>query len=108
MDRLSPLVPGADVALPVGDMEPDEAGAGRGLQARLNGGSPLDAGGQPAGTTKLDFGRYAGWTLRDIARQEPDYLRWLIRHSSGIRFRNEIRRLLRDEAGAYAPPPASR
>jgi curved DNA-binding protein CbpA len=43
---------------------------------------------------QLDFGRYAGWTLRDLARQDPDYLRWLSRHSSGLRYRQEIQQLL--------------
>ena len=38
----------------------------------------------------LDFGRYEGWSIADLARRDPDYLRWLRRHSSGIRFRNEI------------------
>jgi DnaJ-class molecular chaperone len=40
--------------------------------------------------TRLEFGRYAGWTLRDLARQDPDYLRWLSRHASGLRYRTEI------------------
>jgi curved DNA-binding protein CbpA len=44
--------------------------------------------------TQLDQGRYVGWTLRDIAAHDPDYLRWLSRHSSGLRYRNEIARLL--------------
>ena len=38
----------------------------------------------------VGFGRYAGWSLRDLARQDPDYLIWLSRHSSGIRYRTEI------------------
>lgn len=38
----------------------------------------------------IDFGRYEGWSIADLARRDPDYLRWLRRHSSGIRFRNEI------------------
>lgn len=42
----------------------------------------------------LDFGRYAGWSLGELARQDPDYLRWLSRHSSGIRYRSAILRLL--------------
>jgi curved DNA-binding protein CbpA len=46
-----------------------------------------------AGTT-LEFGRYAGWTLRDLARQDPDYLRWLSRHASGLRYRTEIYQIL--------------
>ena len=47
-----------------------------------------------AAGTRLTFGRYAGWTLRDLARQDPDYLRWLSRHSSGVQFRTEIYQLL--------------
>jgi uncharacterized protein (DUF3820 family) len=47
-----------------------------------------------AAGTRLTFGRYAGWTLRDLARQDPDYLRWLSRHSSGIRYRTEIYQIL--------------
>ena len=43
---------------------------------------------------KLEFGRYTGWTLRDLARQDPDYLRWLSRHSSGLRYRTEIYQIL--------------
>lgn len=43
----------------------------------------------------LNFGRYAGWSLRDLARRDPDYLLWLSRHSSGIRYRTEIYGILR-------------
>ena len=43
----------------------------------------------------LGFGRYAGWGLRDVARHDPDYLLWLSRHSSGIRYRTEIYGILR-------------
>ncbi len=43
----------------------------------------------------LDFGRYEGWTIKQIAPRDPDYLRWLSRHSSGIRFRSEIEEALR-------------
>jgi len=38
----------------------------------------------------LPFGRYAGWSLRDLARHDPDYVLWLSRHVSGIRYRTEI------------------
>jgi curved DNA-binding protein CbpA len=44
--------------------------------------------------TRLPFGRYAGWTLRDLARQDPTYLRWLSRHASGLRYRTEIYQIL--------------
>ena len=61
--------------------------------ARPSGGTP-----PPAAAGKgsvLGFGRYSGWTLRDLARQDPDYLLWLSRHSSGIRYRTEIYGILR-------------
>ena len=43
----------------------------------------------------LTFGRYTGWSLRDLARRDPDYVLWLSRHSSGIRYRTEIYGILR-------------
>ncbi len=42
----------------------------------------------------IDFGRYEGWRVADLARHDPDYLRWLSRHSAGIRYRDEIARCL--------------
>jgi DnaJ-class molecular chaperone len=51
--------------------------------------------------TRVTFGRYQGWTLRDLARQDPQYLRWLSRHSSGIAYRTEIYQIL-GRAGATA------
>ena len=42
----------------------------------------------------LDFGRYAGWSLAQIARQDPEYLEWLSRHTSGVRYRRRIAELL--------------
>jgi curved DNA-binding protein CbpA len=50
--------------------------------------------------SRLDFGRYAGWSLRDLARHDPDYLRWLARSTAGMRYRGEIERLLPDTAGS--------
>lgn len=44
--------------------------------------------------TRIAFGRYAGWTLRDLARHDPEYLRWLSRHSSGVAYRTEIYQIL--------------
>lgn len=54
-----------------------------------------EATGKPASLP--DFGRYQGWSLKDLVRRDPDYLRWLARHSSGFRFRNEILELLPEE-----------
>ncbi len=108
MDRFSPMGPGNDVAIPLGEGEPAEVvAAPRGLGARIQSG-PLTETGAPAGSSVLDFGRYAGMTLRDIANEDADYLRWLTRHSSGIRFRGEIHRLLREDPQESYLPPASR
>ena len=51
----------------------------------------------------LDFGRYAGYTVAQIVRTDPDYLRWLSRHSAGARFRTEIEAELRRHAPARKP-----
>ena len=44
--------------------------------------------------TTLDFGHYAGHTIAELARIDSDYLRWLERHPSGVRYRAEIHRVL--------------
>ncbi len=50
--------------------------------------------GNPSGS-RLDFGRYAGWTLGEIARVDVAYLEWLDRMSIGRRYREELDGLLR-------------
>jgi curved DNA-binding protein CbpA len=45
----------------------------------------------------VDFGRYAGWRIDEIALYDPSYLRWLSRHSTGIRFVADIARCLPGE-----------
>ena len=52
--------------------------------------------------TRLDFGHHAGRTIAELASEDPDYLRWLARHPSGIRYRAEIARVM-----ASAVPNAS-
>lgn len=60
--------------------------------------STHDAAGRPV----LDFGRYRGWALEEVARRDPGYLEWLRRHSSGPRYRHEIDRLLAKREAAPA------
>ena len=55
--------------------------------------------GHPSGTV-LDFGRYAGWSLGEIARYDLDYLEWLQRATFGRRLRAEIEMLVRQRRGA--------
>jgi curved DNA-binding protein CbpA len=90
--RLEPMGPGIDE-------EPRRGG----LAARWNGGKGIDQSGhepketQPGvGGSRLNFGRYAGMTLGEIASKDAEYLRWLARHSSGLRYRHEIQRILRE------------
>ena len=45
-------------------------------------------------STRIDFGHHAGRTISELAETDPDYLRWLARHPSGIRYRAEIERVL--------------
>ena len=68
-------------------------------------GAPLSDG-DDATLATLDFGRYAGWQLRDVARRDIDYLVWLRRHASGARFRTAIDRLVREQQPV--PPPTGR
>ncbi len=49
---------------------------------------------RPADPAVLDFGRYMGWRISDLARHDPDYLLWLSRHSSGLRYRAAIARVM--------------
>jgi curved DNA-binding protein CbpA len=56
-----------------------------------------------ADSMRIDFGRYAGWSIRDLVHQDPTYLRWLSRHSSGVRYRAEILRYLPAEKEDLAP-----
>ena len=61
--------------------------------------------------TILDFGRYEGWSLIDLARQDPYYLEWLERTPIGRPMRSEIQDLLglqRATAAASATAVKSR
>lgn len=63
-------------------------------------------GAGPAGGTVLDYGRYQGWSLAQLARHDPDYLRWLVRTPTGRAYRVEIDALLaerRPDPGSTRP-----
>jgi len=46
------------------------------------------------GHTVLDFGRYEGWSLGEIAAEDDNYLHWLLRTQTGRALNREIRELL--------------
>jgi curved DNA-binding protein CbpA len=88
--RRAPVTAGGAAAARGASAPPDPETAGPFSRPRPSSGPP---------SSQLDFGRYTGWNLRDLARHDPDYLRWLSRHSSGLRYRTEILRLLPDTDG---------
>jgi len=61
--------------------------------------------GGDAASGVVDFGRYQGWTIVQLAQHDPDYLRWLSRHSSGIRYRRQIEEALRTPSGPSGHAP---
>jgi curved DNA-binding protein CbpA len=77
--------------------------AGAGTSEAIHAGPPP---GRPSGTV-LDFGRYAGWSLGEIAREDLDYLEWLQRATFGRRHREEIEALLVPRRGPRPPGPTS-
>jgi curved DNA-binding protein CbpA len=50
--------------------------------------------GNPSGSV-LTFGRYAGWSLGEIARRDLEYIEWLDRMPIGRPYRDEIDSILR-------------
>jgi curved DNA-binding protein CbpA len=50
--------------------------------------------GQPSGSV-LNFGRYNGWSLGEIARADIEYIEWLDRTPIGRPYREEIDAILR-------------
>ena len=50
--------------------------------------------GNPAGSV-LNFGRYAGWSLGEIARRDIEYIEWLDRTPIGRPYREEVDVILR-------------
>jgi curved DNA-binding protein CbpA len=71
-----------------GGYDPSVMGAKDGLGAA---GPPP---GDPSGSI-LNFGRFAGWSLGEIARRDLEYIEWLDRSSIGRQYRDEIDAILR-------------
>ena len=83
-----------------GGYDPRTMGATEGLGAA---GPPP---GNPAGSV-LNFGRYAGWSLGEIARRDLEYVEWLDRVPLGRRYREEIDVLLRRAGRRRSAAPDS-
>lgn len=63
--------------------------------------------GKPSGTV-LGFGRYAGWSLGEIARTDLEYIEWLDRAPIGRAYREEIDALLRKAGRRRTAPHGQR
>ncbi len=63
--------------------------------------------GNPSGS-RLNFGRYAGWTLGEVARTDLEYLEWLDRVPIGRIYQAEIDVLLRKGGRRTHPDDESR
>jgi curved DNA-binding protein CbpA len=77
------------------------AGDDRGTASTRTG--PSDAGPSKPSDPSLNFGRYAGLSLTEIARIDPEYLEWLDRMPIGRPWRAQIDVLLRSVGRRLAP-----
>jgi curved DNA-binding protein CbpA len=71
---------------------------GGGFDASMQTADGLGAAGPPPGRPSgsvLNFGRYSGWSLGEIARRDLEYLEWLDRMPIGRTYRDEIDAMLR-------------
>jgi curved DNA-binding protein CbpA len=72
--------------------------AGGGYDPSMQAPDGLGAAGRPPGNPSgsvLNFGRYAGWSLGEIARFDLEYIEWLDRMPIGRTYRDEIDAILR-------------
>jgi curved DNA-binding protein CbpA len=71
---------------------------GSGYDESMRAAEGLGAAGPPPGRpsgTVLNFGRYAGWSLGEVARQDIEYIEWLDRAPIGRNYRSELDEILR-------------
>jgi curved DNA-binding protein CbpA len=71
---------------------------GGGFDASMRAADGFGAAGPPPGRPSgsvLNFGRYSGWSLGEIARQDIEFVEWLDRTPIGRTYREEIDAILR-------------
>jgi curved DNA-binding protein CbpA len=81
-----------------GDWTSGRSSFGGGYDASMREPDGLGAAGPPPGRPSgsvLNFGRYAGWSVGEIGRQDLEYLEWLDRAPIGRQYRDEIDAILR-------------
>lgn len=80
------------------DWTTGRSATGGGYDSSMRAPEGLGAAGPPPGNPSggvLNFGRYAGWSLGEIARADIDYVEWLDRMPIGRIYRDEIDAILR-------------
>jgi curved DNA-binding protein CbpA len=80
------------------DWTAGRSGIGGGYDPSMRAPEGLGAAGPPPGNPSgsvLNFGRYAGWSLGEVARADVDYIEWLDRMPIGRMYRDEIDAILR-------------
>jgi curved DNA-binding protein CbpA len=65
--------------------------------------SGMPARGSHDTSSILDFGRYAGCSIAQVVKGDPDYLEWLVRTAIGRRLTGEVRALLDLRAASFSP-----
>ncbi len=71
---------------------------GGGFDPSIRSAEGLGAAGPPPGRPSgsvLNFGRYSGWSLGEIARHDLEYIEWLDRTPIGRTYRDEVDAILR-------------
>ena len=99
--------PTAGNARPAAPIAPDEvsrdwtsgrSNQGGGYDESMRAPEGLGAAGPPPGNpvgSVLNFGRYAGWSIGEIARRDLEYIEWLDRTPIGRPYREEVDAILR-------------
>ncbi len=82
-----------------GGFDPTTMATGQGV------GSAGPPPGNPSGSV-LNFGRYLGWSLGEIARRDLEYIEWLDRTPIGRIYQVELDDLLRSHGRRVSAPPA--
>ena len=80
------------------DWTSGRSSAGGGYDPSMRTSDGTGAAGPPPGNpsgSRLNFGRYAGWSTGEIARVDLDYIEWLDRMPIGRPYRDEIDVILR-------------
>jgi curved DNA-binding protein CbpA len=81
---------------------------GGGYDASMRRADGAGAAGPPPGNpsgSALTFGRYAGWSLGEIARTDLEYIEWLDRMPIGRPYRDEIDAILRSAGRRRSADP---